>query len=342
MLDHLVFIGRFAPLHNGHVHVIKEAMTKAKKVHVLVGSANSARNPRNPFTFAERRDTIVNTFLDDFVTKVEVYPINDYPYNDNKWIAEVQSTIAFATGNSNSVGLIGYSKDHTSYYLKMFPQWKSVNVDAQYSTLNSSDIRREYFKDFYRIPDEAHCPKPVVEFLTRFTKTEEFKWLVEANKFNVSYNPRKYDNDIVACVDAVVVQSGHVLLIRRKDHPGKGLLALPGGHVDKREKFLDACIRELKEETHIADSKGEIPPAMLKSFITKKDFFDDPHRSLRARVTSMAYLFELPNRTELFDVRGDDDAERLTKKDMWHPLGSLKPTDFHDDHYHIIQTMLGK
>lgn len=352
MLDYLVFIGRFAPLHNGHIHIIKKALEQAKKVIVLVGSSNVARTPRNPFTFPERWDMIANTFPNDIMcgNRIEVRPINDYPYNDNHWVAEVQKTVRDITEIRQmaqswknkklyepTIGLIGYSKDHTSYYLKMFPQWTNINVEAQFSTLNSTDIRDQYFQDFYRIPDLNHTSEAVIKFMSNFTATQEFQWLVEANKFNKNYDPKLFDVFVV-CVDAVVIQSGHILLIRRKAHPGKGLLALPGGHVNIRERLEPAAIRELKEETRISDDKGELPPAMLRSFITKEKLFDDPNRSLRARVITQAYLFELPNRTKLFHVRGDDDAESA----QWVPLGELKSEEFHDDHFHLVMTLLGK
>lgn len=348
MLDYAVFIGRFAPLHQGHVHVIRKALEVSKHVIILIGSANSARNPRNPFTADERENMIIKSLSREYADgRITTASINDYPYNDNQWIAEVQKTVSailpisyqsLGINKDNiKVGLVGYAKDHTSYYLKMFPNWEPINVETQFSTLNSSNIRAEYFTDYYRIPDIAHCPQAVIDFMAFFAMTENFKWLVTANKFNKNYNPKAFDVFVV-CVDAVVVQSGHILLITRKDHPGKGLKALPGGHVNITERLEPAAIRELKEETRISDDKGELPPAMLKSFITKEKLFDDPNRSLRARVITMAYLFELPNRTKLFHVRGDDDAESA----QWYPLGDLKPEEFHDDHYHIIQTMLGK
>ena len=50
--DVLVFIGRFAPLHRGHMAVIDVALQKAKKVILLVGSSFRSRTERHPFTFA--------------------------------------------------------------------------------------------------------------------------------------------------------------------------------------------------------------------------------------------------------------------------------------------------
>jgi bifunctional NMN adenylyltransferase/nudix hydrolase len=114
---------------------------------------------------------------------------------------------------------------------------------------------------------------------------------------------------------------------------------LPGGHVDPGERFRDAAIRELKEETRIADARGEIPPGMLGSFIVdeKTRLFDDPHRSERGRVVTQAFLFELPARKQLFAVRGDDDAASA----RWRELGALRADEFFEDHAAIIHEMTG-
>ena len=51
-------------------------------------------------------------------------------------------------------------------------------------------------------------------------------------------------------VDAVILfQQNSIVLIRRKNPPFKGELALPGGFVDIGETIETACIREAYEET---------------------------------------------------------------------------------------------
>ena len=82
----LVFIGRMQPIHNGHVHVILEAASRAERVLVLVGSANCAPSPKNPFTFEQRREIIEASCQDqvkDLGATLLVLPLNDYTYNDN-------------------------------------------------------------------------------------------------------------------------------------------------------------------------------------------------------------------------------------------------------------------
>jgi bifunctional NMN adenylyltransferase/nudix hydrolase len=135
----------------------------------------------------------------------------------------------------------------------------------------------------------------------------------------------------------VVIQSGHILLIERGRIPGKGLLAVPGGFVDPGERIRDAAIRELREETGISDGKGQIPPAMLASFIedTRTRVFDAPNRSLRGRIITHAFLFRLPERRKLFTVKGGDDAAHAN----WYRLGDLSPEMFFEDHWSIIEQM---
>lgn len=345
--DFVIFMGRFQPLHNGHLHVINRALQLADKVIILVGSANLARSPRNPFTYAERRQMLLEAstsrMLENADGRLIIQPIPDQPYNDAAWIATVQRTVRTAMSSDDfKIGLIGHKKDSTSYYLKLFPDWKGVEVATQYGTMNATDLREMFLRRAPQLPDTHLVPAAVRTFLTHFMLIEPFKWLVAEEDYYKAYR-KSWDGTpwpvIITCVDAVVVQSGHILLIRRGDTPGKGLLALPGGHVGQLETFREAVLRELKEETRIADDKGEIPPAMLASFIedSKTHLFDAPHRSDRARVVTQAYYFALPNRATLFSVRGDDDAASA----MWYPLGSLRANEFHDDHAAIITEMTG-
>ncbi|QGM44475.1 NUDIX domain-containing protein [Methylocystis heyeri] len=347
--DYLVFIGRFQPLHNGHIHILAQALAASRKVIVLVGSANVARSPRNPFSYEERRSVILAAggSIEAAADQIIVKALPDFLYNDQAWIAHVQRCVDQAISEDGGdmesrVGLIGHSKDKSSYYLRMFPNWSSVDVKTQHGTLNSSDIREDYLRRAPHIPDRRLCPEETIEFLGRFMLTEAFKWLVDETNFYRDYKAswgRTPYPVFINCVDAVVIQSGHILLVERARRPGLGLLALPGGHVDPSESLRDAAIRELKEETRISDPKGEIPPAMLASFIqeTKTRLFDDPNRSERGRVVTQAYLFELPARRSLFSVRGDDDAASAG----WHELGRLRADQFFEDHAAIIREMTG-
>ncbi|MCR2346213.1 NUDIX domain-containing protein, partial [Salmonella enterica] len=67
---------------------------------------------------------------------------------------------------------------------------------------------------------------------------------------------RKYDPTFVTS-DACIIQSGHVLVIRRGALPGKGLIALPGGFVKSKQTLLMAAIIEAIEETGLKLADGK-------------------------------------------------------------------------------------
>lgn len=344
MFDLLVFIGRFQPFHLEHKRVIDIALTKARNVLVLVGSSGKARTVRNPFTFEERSDMIFGAFDPYDQARMRVKPLRDKTYNDTAWIKQVQDIVtntAIALNNpaemnlhgTGRVGLIGASKDATSYYLKLFPQWESVNVPID-CPVNATEIRTSYFED-EEVTMAADLPANVTQWLEDFLETEECETLRREHWFAKSYQqqwavapyPVKH-----LTVDAVVEQSGHILLVKRKSEPGKGLWALPGGHLEMDETLEDGVIRELREETGI-----KVPVPVLKGSIHATHVFDDPHRSNIGRVVTFASYIKLRDDTSLPRVKGADDAEKA----KWVPIGDLREEDFFDDHFHVISFFLG-
>ena len=87
-----ILIGRFQPFHIGHLHSVGVAASQVDKLYILVGSANACRSIKNPWTFDERKDMIRSKLWSNHITNVEIVPLNDYPYNDTQWIADVRAT----------------------------------------------------------------------------------------------------------------------------------------------------------------------------------------------------------------------------------------------------------
>lgn len=57
---------------------------------------------------------------------------------------------------------------------------------------------------------------------------------------------------------AVVARDGRVLLVRRAKNPEKGKWGFPGGRVEPGETVADAALRELREETGVRASAGDV------------------------------------------------------------------------------------
>lgn len=332
--DFAVFIGRFQPFHNGHLNVVRKALEKAKRVLILVGSANAARSTRNPFNFEERqlmiRAAMSNANLADRVTAA---PINDMTYDDAGWVEQVQHTVRFWTGGyvAPRIMLIGHERDQSSYYLKLFPQWAYEPIACE-DGIEATTIRKTYFNVASvnaLTPDGLigkFVPKGVANVMRDFMGGNVLPQLIAEEHYLAGYR-RKWGAGPFLTVDSVVVQSGHVLLVERGGDPGKGKLALPGGFLEPSEPLLDGALRELREETLI---DVDVRPHLKAS-----SAFDDPHRSQRGRLITHAFLFDLPP-GDFPKVAGADDAAAA----RWVPLSEIRVDAMFEDHAFIIRKML--
>ena len=282
-----------------------------------------------------------------------ILPLRDSTYRDAAWTSSVRQAVkkeildtvnegfteAFRPNGlvDAKVGLIGCEKDHTSYYLKKFPEWGSVGVKF-INPLNATDIRRAYFmggEAWYNVKASNHLHPKVVERLEMLVGTEGYKYVVDEIEFNRRHAAMWANSPYAPSfntADSMVVQSGYVLLVRRRSVPGKGLLALPGGYKNPDETLFQTAIRELREETKI-----KVPEKVLRGSMIHNQVFDDPHRSGRGQIVTQAYLFQLEDMEELPKVKGADDAEKA----FWVPLEDLNEEDFFEDHYHLIQVLKG-
>jgi len=367
--DVLAFIGRFQMPHEGHGAVIDTALTRAKKVALVMGSHLLPRGARNPWTTAERIAMITSVYPDEVESgRIQFVPQVDHMYNMDRWISGIQAGVSQVantpfTPDPVRIGLIGHSKDHSSFYLKSFPIWDSVSV-ASFQGLNATDLRDAYFSDG-TIPTVGVAPS-VAAFLRDFKQTQAYRdvkaehdflveykkqfqrpsdasidtWLMGHNMTNDAKDSVKAFADkfcpqyppVFYTADSVVIQSGHVLLVKRGAMPGKGLWALPGGFVNRYENSFDAAIRELREETRI-----DVPEAVLRGSKRMWSEFSDPYRSQRGRTVTNAFLFELRQTDTLPKIKGSDDAEKA----RWVPLGNLDRKAMFEDHYDIIEKMVG-
>lgn len=332
--DYLVFIGRFQPFHLGHKAVIDEALNLAENVIMLIGSANLPRSTRNSFSVSERTDMILGAYDKAYAKRIHCVGLDDALYNDTRWLQYVQQGVKSVTVDLNAnIGLIGHSKDSSSYYLSLFPNWQSVGV-PNFMDLSATPIREGFLLGADPLPDVV--PASTAKVMKAVKTTEDYKKLHKEagfiDKYKKQWESAPYPPTFMT-VDAVVIQSGHILLVERRSMPGQGLWALPGGFIDGKETLFDACLRELREETRL-----KVPEAVLRGSRHSQHTFDDPYRSARGRTITQAFYFVLKSDPKgLPAVKGGDDA----KKAFWLPLAELKADKLFEDHYAIITKMMG-
>lgn len=75
-----LFIGRFQPLHLGHLATIKFASKSVEQLTIVVGSADKSHEMRNPFTAGERIEMIKDSLDNDNeinIKNILIIPVPD-------------------------------------------------------------------------------------------------------------------------------------------------------------------------------------------------------------------------------------------------------------------------
>jgi bifunctional NMN adenylyltransferase/nudix hydrolase len=342
MYSNLFFIGRFQIPHLAHVNVVKQALGWADKVTILLGSASESRGPRNPFGVMERKIMFESCFTAEERKRIEIpyHGLEDMPYNEQGWYNQViciMDEMHRYNYSTKPYAIIGRNKDHTSSYLMEFKK-RDIEVihPNDYEEYSSTDIRNIYFNPLTtnEIHNDKRIHKNVIRFLEEFRSEESFKNLCEeiavVNKMRAAWANAPYPPMFVT-TDATVVRHNKVLLIRRGAHPGKGLLAVPGGYLEQNETVAEGTLRELVEETSINVKNIEVYSKFTRHF-------DHPLRSPRGRIVTFNTLFDLSSLNYFPVVKAASDAALAE----WYPIENLPEIrqNFFEDHYSMLYSML--
>ena len=376
-----VVIGRFAPVHKYHIKSLLARAAKYDHVIVLLGSAYKALTTKNPFMPKDREQMIRASLQDEGVdtSKFTFVALKDYTYSNNRWVLQVQKFVDKAleqcrvgeVGKSLHVArqdwepiLVGVDKDDTTSYLKLFPQWARDVIAVEFNG-NATDVRKAMFENNLETVRDTLTPttyKYVRNWMHTSTFTRLQREYVAKKKtksrlffvdddgkvvLDAKGQPKACPYDALAyCTDNVIIWRGHILLIRRRSEPGKGLWALPGGHLNTNEWIKEGAVRERQEETHIyfyKDVKGDGDLHKRKLFLNadwcgKQHQFDAPGRSENGRKITTAFLWVIPDEFEV-SVRADDDADRAQWFSFYDVLENMDYELF-EDHQQIIAHMI--
>lgn len=333
-----VILGRFQPFREQDWNLLKNALDCSQQVIVILGSADSARSLRNPFTVSERK-ALIEAHLSSHPTlkeRVKFATVQDHFYQDHKWVQEVHEKVQKLSKSLHSTGFFYFENDSSASYQEWFSGWTLELIKCP-QELHSSKLRENYLRKKTSIESAQEISEETRKWLRQFAQTPAYEILKE-EQGAIDVNQKQWSQapypPIFVTTDSIVTQAGHLLLIRRKNAPAKGLWALPGGFLDQDEILLDCAIRELKEETRIEVSKE----TLIQSLVATQTF-DHPLRSDRKRTITHAYDFRLKGSQPADMNPGDDAAEA-----RWVRIEDLEKmrTDFAEDHYHIVQYFLQK
>lgn len=345
MYDTALLIGRFEPVHQGHMALLRHGLDQARDAIVVLGSAWQARSPKNPFTWQERAAMVLGALPEADRARVRFLPVRDY-YNEAVWVQAVRQGVAgllppsTPEGAPPRIGLVGHFKDATSSYLRSFPGWGLMDLERQ-GHIDATTIRDALFGATPATLGSAlsalaeAIPASTLDFLHRFAQQPEFAALQEEwrvlRSYRAAWSAAPYP-PVFVTVDTVLRSRNQVLLIRRAHAPGKGLLAVPGGFIEPRETLWQSCLRELAEETRCA-----LPEATLRAALRQVTVFDHPDRSQRGRTITHAHFFDLGDLPPPA-VQGDDDALQA----LWANIADLAALEeqFFEDHFHMLDHFL--
>ncbi len=318
LVDFAVFIGSFSPWHDGHRKVALNSLERAENLIVCVGKANDSVNTRNPLTVDQRIQLIRQSMPGHLLPRIHFCRANNYLYNDNKWIEGVQEAV------EKVVDTVGIQDPK----IALTGAW-ALRARFNVPILSSTIIRDQIYNGTFT---GRGMQRDATDTLDHWTNGSVWERLRNDYKYEQAYE-QQWGKGPHSTVDALVVQAGHILLIRRGKEYGHGLYALPGGFINPREKVADAALRELGEETKI-----EVPEKILKAKLGAPKFFDYPYRSNRSTIYTHVFPIMLDNVGRLPKVVGSDDAMSAEWVPLWE-IDSMQ-TKFFEDHWHIIDDLL--
>lgn len=327
-----VIIGRWQIPHNGHMTLINEAL-KYENAVIVVGSSYKARSAKNPFTHQERIDMLTLLIPEERRSSVKFLPVRDYG-NDDKWNVAVTTGVESLFPDSKKV-LVGFVKDHTSYYLNNFGHWESTRVDQEVD-IHATDLRAQYFESdntgIALIILKAYIPVQIFEYLQSWSFTPAFR-LMKADFEACREHRRIFTDHTNYAGEALVTAGEYVLLIKRDKPIGHGQWAIPGGVVHDRERGIDAAIRNLREKTKLG-----VLDQFLRARVVSTHVFDAPDRSQKGRYVSSVTHIELGNLNSLPEVFGDSQASNA----FWIKAADIPKNEsmFFEDHSLIIDHFL--
>lgn len=305
---HALAIDRLQPPSPAFLQAIAAACTRFDTVLVLVSGAARPRDWRYPLSWQERVEALRAAVP---ASNLTVLPLIDTLYDDGLWVAHVRRCLEAHARHSGAQGapvlLVAPGKAGQAMG-RLFPDWQTQEALPGPDPLALARL-------YQTAPGTHTGPLEALAQEAMQAAQERARWQAaeEALGYPIPLNT----------VDAVVVQSHHVLLVEREAGSiGAGLLSLPGSFIAQGQTALDTILATLRTKAGL-----DMPLGALSGRLAQRRVFDHPDRDPRGWIRTEAFVFDLP-------ASGRMEA---AKRAQWIPLAALDSTRLFADHGDIIQ-----
>ena len=129
MVKHGLFVGRFQPVHKGHVEVIKRIMKEVDELVIVVGSSQYSHRLDNPFTAGERITMIRKALEEEGIQlpRIWIIPVPDV-HQHALWVSQI----------------VGYSPKFDVVYANE-PLTRRLFIEAGFNVEPMPMIKREVY-----------------------------------------------------------------------------------------------------------------------------------------------------------------------------------------------------
>lgn len=167
-----VILARFQPIHNGHIELIRQAISENGKVLILIGSADKL-NERNPIPWNIRYELVKGAlkkeFTGDEYNKIKLTTLTDLTDesdNSHDWGFYLYSTVVREMGTGE---FTMYYSDGFEIITSWFPGFllrNSVSLSLLARNTCEGGVSATQVRDMIladRLPEEGVVPKCVYE-----------------------------------------------------------------------------------------------------------------------------------------------------------------------------------
>ena len=166
-----LFIGRFQPVHKGHIHTIKQIMEKDENLVIVIGSSQYSHSPDNPFSGGERIMFLKRALMDEGLPleHIDIVPLSDIHIHP-LWVSHLKSFAPY------------FDKAYTHNPL-VRRLLKDAGIEVDETTLlERSTYSAKHIRDLIRWGSEdwvALVPKGVAELIKKYKMDERVREIGE-------------------------------------------------------------------------------------------------------------------------------------------------------------------